>query len=117
MGNRGSFNEHAGLVADPNRVDPGLRSNLMGPDISGGTSVDNTLGRLGDYHVYTFTPQSSGVLHYDEITVQATSGGLQPEILVYDQTGTSRVAVASALQRHGRDHKPESRLDLGDAQR
>jgi hypothetical protein len=94
LGYRSNYNEHAGLVADPDRVIPGLRSNLIGPDISAGTSFDNTLGRLGDYHVYTFTPESSGVFHYDTITVQATSGGLQPEILVYDQTGTSRVAVA-----------------------
>ena len=113
-GERRQFQRDAGLVADPNRVDPGRRSNLTGPDISADTSVDATLGRLGDYHVYTFTPQASGALHYDEITVQATSGGppaRDPRVRPHrHEPGRRRLA----LQRHGRGHNLKAGFDLPD---
>ena len=62
-------------------------------DLSSKTIQYGTLGRPGDYQVFTITPKTTGIFA-DQISVHPTVGGLSPELLVYDSTGKNLISYA-----------------------
>jgi hypothetical protein len=73
-------------VADPTTIDPG-HPDLAAAGISLGSSLNGSINRPGDYNVYQVAAPA-GANQSMFITVQPTSGNLDPVVMVYDGSGT-----------------------------
>lgn len=91
-------NEGTALVADAATVDASIgAAALSKADVSNATIRFASLDRTGDFQAYTFTTSDKAVgLSFDQVSVVPTVGGLNPEILVYDKTGTVLNSVVKA---------------------